>query len=169
MFHASGYDAVGLGALTDALGIKPPSFYAAFGSKVAFFERVLDLYARTVLPIDDVLREDRSAAEALTDLLERAARTYSRDPSRTGCLVLETARGNAADESVALARAVTEVRRARIRTFVARTHPDCARAVTDYVTTVMSGLSGRSREGLSQARLLAVARTAAVGLGALLA
>ena len=37
MFHAHGYEGVGLAALTDALGIKPPSFYMAFGSKAGFF------------------------------------------------------------------------------------------------------------------------------------
>jgi TetR/AcrR family transcriptional regulator, repressor for divergent bdcA len=169
MFHASGYDAVGLSALTDALGITPPSFYTAFGSKAAFFERVLDRYARSELALAGILRPDRSPEEALSDLLERAAKSYSRDPERTGCLVLEAARGNGESESAALARQVAERRRAQIREFVARTHPRRASAVTDYVSMVMSGLSGSAREGTSEARLLKVARAASAGLTALLA
>jgi TetR/AcrR family transcriptional regulator, repressor for divergent bdcA len=168
MFHAAGYDAVGLSALTDALGITPPSFYSAFGSKAAFFERVLDRYARSELALAGILRPARDPVEALTDLLERAARTYSRDPERTGCLVLEAARGNGESESAVLARQVAERRRAQIREFVARTHPRRANAVTDYVSTVMSGLSGSAREGMPEARLLKVAKSAGAGLAALL-
>ena len=33
LFHERGYDAVSVADVTDALGINPPSFYAAFGSK----------------------------------------------------------------------------------------------------------------------------------------
>lgn len=161
LFHAAGYDAVGLSALTEALGIKPPSFYTAFGSKAAFFERVLERYARTELVLADVLRTGREPAEAIGDLLERAARRYSRDPGRRGCLVLESARGNDDSESATLARRVAEARRAQVRRYIATTHPKQAGAVTDYVALVMSGLSAGAREGMGEARLVAVARAAA--------
>ncbi|WP_223162157.1 TetR/AcrR family transcriptional regulator [Salinicola halophyticus] len=42
LFHASSYEAVGLAALTDTLGVKPPSFYKAFGSKPELFEQVIE-------------------------------------------------------------------------------------------------------------------------------
>ena len=45
LFHAKGYDAVSVADLTKALGINPPSFYAAFGSKAALYSRILDRYA----------------------------------------------------------------------------------------------------------------------------
>jgi TetR/AcrR family transcriptional regulator, repressor for divergent bdcA len=168
MFHAAGYDAVGLSALTSALGVTPPSFYTAFGNKAAFFERVLERYASTELVLADILRKGRPPAEALAELFERAARSYAHDPERTGCLVLEAARGHAESESAVLARHVAERRRAQIREFVAKTHPRAANGVTDYVSTVMSGLSGSAREGMSQARLLKVARAAGEGLASLL-
>jgi TetR/AcrR family transcriptional regulator, repressor for divergent bdcA len=168
MFHAAGYDAVGLSALTDALGITPPSFYTAFGSKAAFFERVLARYASSELALAPFLRPGRAPDEALAALLERAARSYSHDPERTGCLVLEAARGNGESESAVLARQVAARRRGQIRAFVAKTHPRRAGVVTDYVSTVMSGLSGSAREGMSEARLLKVAKAAGAGLTALL-
>jgi TetR/AcrR family transcriptional regulator, repressor for divergent bdcA len=168
MFHTAGYDAVGLSALTNALGVTPPSFYTAFGSKAAFFERVLDRYARSELALADILLAGRAPADALADLLERAARSYARDPERTGCLVLEAARGNGESESAVLARQVAERRRAQIRAFVAKTHPKRANAVTDFISTVMSGLSGSAREGMPEARLVKVAKTAAEGLKSLL-
>lgn len=169
MFHAAGYDAVGLSALTDALGVTPPSFYTAFGSKAAFFEHVLARYAGSELALTEILRENRPPVEALADLLERAARRYARDPECTGCLVLESARGNDDSESASLARQAAERRRAQIRKFVAKTHPRQANAATDYVSVVMSGLSGCAREGMSAARLVKVAKAAAAGLRELLA
>ena len=167
MFHAVGYDGVGMSALTEALGIKPPSFYAAFGSKAAFFERVLERYARRELVLGEVLLRDREPGEALGDLLERAARTYAHDPECTGCLVLEAARGNEDSESAVLSRRIAQARRAQVRAFVAQTHPERADAVTDYVSTTLFGLSGSAREGMSEARLLAVARAAREGVNAL--
>ncbi|WLE59416.1 TetR/AcrR family transcriptional regulator [Burkholderia plantarii] len=168
MFHEAGYEAVGLSALTDALGIKPPSFYTAFGSKAAFFRRVLERYARTELTLAEILRPGRPPAEALADLIGRAACTYARDPERTGCLVLEAARGGETSESAALAREVAESRRAQVRAFVEATHPALAGVATDYVSVVMSGLSGCAREGMDEARLGAVARAASEGLYRLL-
>lgn len=168
MFHTEGYDAVGLAALTEAMGIKPPSFYTAFGSKAGYFEQILARYAQTVLSLDDVLLPGRSAESALNDLLERAARTYARDPACLGCLVLEAARGHSATESTVLARRIAEERRARIRTFVAATHPESAHDVTDFIASVMSGLSASAREGFGEARLVKIAATAAAGLKGLL-
>jgi TetR/AcrR family transcriptional regulator, repressor for divergent bdcA len=168
MFHAASYDAVGLSALTDALGIKPPSFYMAFGSKAAFFQQVLERYARTELALGEILVTGRPPAEALTDLLEGAARTYAKDPQRTGCLVLEAARGNGESESAVLAREVAQRRRAQVKAFTAQTHPEAADAVTDFVSTVMSGLSGSAREGMSEERLLGVARAAGAALQTML-
>lgn len=168
LFHAAGYDGVGLSALTDALGIKPPSFYTAFGSKAAFFERVLERYARSEIALADVLQAGRPPREALADLLERAARTYARDPERTGCLVLEAARGNGESESAVMARRTAESRRAQVRVFVAATHPEVADVVTDFISTVMSGMSASAREGMGESRLLGVSRVAAEGVEILL-
>ena len=44
LFHGRGYDAVGVAELGEKLGITPPSFYAAFGSKAGLLERTLKRY-----------------------------------------------------------------------------------------------------------------------------
>lgn len=168
LFHAAGYDAVGLSALTDALGIKAPSFYSAFGSKAAFFRQVLERYAGSALALTDILLPGRPAGVALADLIGRAARTYARDPERPGCLVLEAARGGEASESAQLACEVAEWRRTQIREFVAVTHPAQAAAATDYASAVMSGLSAGARQGWDEARLCAVADASVAGLAHLL-
>jgi AcrR family transcriptional regulator len=44
VFLEKGYEGAYLGDLTRAMGINPPSLYAAFGSKEGLFRRVLDRY-----------------------------------------------------------------------------------------------------------------------------
>ncbi|MDZ7926987.1 MAG: TetR/AcrR family transcriptional regulator [Agrobacterium sp.] len=93
LFHARGFDAVGVAEITSVLGINPPSFYAAFGSKMGLYKRVLDLYAGTeAIPLADILRPDRPVGECLAALLEDAARRYAAHSAAAGCLVLEGTR-----------------------------------------------------------------------------
>lgn len=162
MFHAEGYDGVGLAALTETFGIKPPSFYSAFGSKAGFFERVLQRYSQTVLPLEPSLVPGRPVAEAFGDLLRRAARVYAAHPRCRGCLALEALRGSG--EGAVLARAVVEQRRARMRAFVAVSHPGLEGVVVDFVGATMAGLSASAREGMDEARLGVVAEIAAGAL-----
>ncbi len=168
LFHAKGYDAVGLALLTESLGIKPPSFYAAFGSKADFFGQVLERYAASSLPLEGFLRPGRPPVEALAELIGDAARSYAEDPEVPGCLVLEAARGSADEDSARLARRVAQRRRDQIRAFVAETHPLAADGVVDYVVSTMSGLSASAREGFGEARLSAIAQTALPALQYLL-
>src|SRR3954471_8982573 len=58
-FQARGYDAVSVAALTEALGINPPSFYAAFGSKAGLYARILDRWTDTeAIPLNHILSPD---------------------------------------------------------------------------------------------------------------
>ncbi|EDU6248483.1 TetR/AcrR family transcriptional regulator, partial [Salmonella enterica subsp. enterica] len=60
LFHSRGYDAVSVADLTKAFGINPPSFYAAFGSKLGLYTRVLKRYRMTdAIPLGALLRHDR--------------------------------------------------------------------------------------------------------------
>lgn len=157
LFHGQGYDAVGIAAVTGALGINPPSFYAAFGSKAAFFSQVLDKYSReSGVPIPTLLDEDQPVAAALTAILLDAARRYTADPAARGCMVLE---GLGCDDPDArsAAAAYQQAGEAAIREFVARRHPEQAGRVTDLVATTMAGLSAQARQGVSTERLVAVA------------
>ncbi|MCR0984275.1 TetR/AcrR family transcriptional regulator [Roseomonas populi] len=169
LFQARGYDAVGVADLTAELGINPPSFYAAFGSKAGLYARVLERYGRTgALSLADLLSPDRPVAEGLSDLLEEAARRYAADPDAAGCLALEGRRCQdpAAREA---ATATAEAGACAIRTFIAARHPDRADALTDYVSTLLSGLSAMARAGVDQPRLLAAARLGAGAVRAALA
>jgi TetR/AcrR family transcriptional repressor for divergent bdcA len=164
LFHAQGYDAVSVADLTQALTINPPSFYAAFGNKAGLYARVLDHWAKTgAIPLDDILRPERPVAEALTALLEESARRYAADPIESGCLVLEGTRSND-QEARAAACAFNVAAEHAIRDYVASRYPDDAARVADFVSTTMSGLSAKARNGHSLDQLLATARLAALAL-----
>src|SRR5689334_1245712 len=95
LFHERGYDAVGVADLTEALGINPPSFYAAFGSKAGLYARTLGHYTATEgVPLAGILRPARPVAEALAAVLEDAAVRYAADPEAPGCLAIEGTRCN---------------------------------------------------------------------------
>jgi TetR/AcrR family transcriptional repressor for divergent bdcA len=164
LFHARGYDAVGVAEIAAALGINPPSFYAAFGNKMGLYGRVLDRYAATgAIPLADLLRPDKTVAACLGAVLEEAARRYADNPEATGCLVVEGARS---DDPEARAAACVFQRGAEevIRTFIAARHPDEADDVTDFVGATMAGMSAKARSGVSLERLTAIARLAAKAL-----
>ncbi|KTE16772.1 TetR/AcrR family transcriptional regulator [Sphingopyxis sp. H115] len=160
LFHARGYDAVSVADVTDALGINPPSFYAAFGSKVGLYQRVLDHWTDTeAIPLADILRADVPVATALAAMLEDAARRYASDPAAGGCLVLE---GTRCTDDGAREAALTLNLGAEsfIRDYIAARHPEAAEEAADFVSTTMSGLSAKARAGYDLPRLLATARLA---------
>jgi TetR/AcrR family transcriptional repressor for divergent bdcA len=164
LFHAHGYDAVSVSDVTDALGINPPSFYAAFGSKAGLYARVLDRYTGTgAIPIADLLLPDRPVAASLASVLEEAARRYAADPDTTGCLVLEGTRCNdrEAREAACVFHAAAED---MIRLYIAALYPEEAVRLSDFVSTTMAGLSAKARNGHGLDRLLASARLASLAM-----
>jgi TetR/AcrR family transcriptional repressor for divergent bdcA len=164
LFHAKGYDAVSVADLTNAFGINPPSFYAAFGNKAELFTRVLGQYTRTDgVPLNEILRPGRPVVQALADVLEEAARRYSEHPDAPGCLAIEGARCNDPDARTA-ARTLTAAARGTIHSFVAATHPEAADLIADYTVMAMVGLSTMAREGCSPERLRGLAELAALGI-----
>ncbi len=46
VFWRNGYESASIANLTEAMGINPPSLYAAFGNKEALFRRALDRYVQ---------------------------------------------------------------------------------------------------------------------------
>ncbi|HLV29396.1 MAG TPA: TetR/AcrR family transcriptional regulator [Burkholderiaceae bacterium] len=160
LFRTYGYDAVSVADITEALDIKPPSFYAAFGSKAGLYARVLERYAQTdAIPFTQLLRMDRPVAESLAALLEEAARRYAADRGASGCLVLE-GRHCIDPEAREASRDQYSAAEAAIRDYIATRYPDDAERMTDLVSTIMSGLSAQARNGQPLERLLATARLA---------
>ena len=164
LFHTHGYDGVSVAEITEALGIKPPSFYAAFGSKHGLYLRVLERYAGTgAVPLPELLRDDRPLAESLVAVLEEAARRYADDCGTCGCLVLASVHSTDAEarEVASSAQAAAE---ATIRSFIAARHPAEAERLTDFISTTMAGLSANARNGHTLEQLLSTARLAGLAI-----
>ncbi|WP_117195573.1 TetR/AcrR family transcriptional regulator [Rhizobium terrae] len=164
LFLAQGYDAVGVADLTEALGINPPSFYAAYGSKAELFKRTLNRYSETDgVPLMEILQPGRPAAEALSEVLKDAAKKYTANSGSGGCLAIEGTKCNDMDARTA-ALILTSAARNTIYRFIAATHPDVAELMADYMVTVMSGLSAAARQGYGSARVIQIAALAATAL-----
>lgn len=164
LIHEKGYDAVSVADVTKALGINPPSFYAAFGSKAGLYARILDRYAVTdAIPLMHILGADRPLAESLAEVLVAAAHCYAADATATGCMVLEGTRCNAPearDAALGFHIAAQDV----LRNTIAERYPQEADRLADFVGTTMAGLSASARHGQGLERLLATARLAGKAL-----
>lgn len=153
LFHQHGFDAVSLSDLTEAMDIKPPSFYAAYGSKAALFERALHRYAgENALPLDRLLTKDQPPAEALTALLVKAAMQYGRDRTMRGCMITE---GMRADDPVArdMAEQLGDVGVKMIRRYLVQVCPENAHTLADYLQITLRGLSAAACSGMPRKRL----------------
>lgn len=161
LFHARGYDAVSIADLTQALEINPPSLYAAYGSKLALFERTLRSYRSTdFLQIEKILRPGRPPAEALTDLMIAAARHYTKDADKHGCMITEALQGDD-EQACALAAEQAKEPREQIRSYIAAHAPKSeVDRITDYLLLNLRGLSAYARLGYTQKKLIDCARTA---------
>jgi len=168
LFHSRGYDAVSIADLTKAFGINPPSFYAAFGSKFGLYTRVLERYNHTgAIPFTALLRRDHPVADCLIDVLNEAARRYVADPTAAGCLVLEGTHCNDPEAREAACDLHTAAENS-IRAYIAEQHPQDAVRLTDFISTLMSGLSAKARAGDSLERLQETVRLAGLALKQLL-
>jgi AcrR family transcriptional regulator len=92
VFWRKGYEGASLSDLTGAMGINPPSLYAAFGNKEGLFRAVLERYdGRRKDLMDRVLAapDARSVAQRyLEGVAEFAVDTSGRNPP--GCLLVQS-------------------------------------------------------------------------------
>jgi TetR/AcrR family transcriptional repressor for divergent bdcA len=161
LFHAKGYDALSVADLTSAIGINPPSFYAAFGSKAELYAAALQRYSDSEgLDIATAFAPDVPFDQGVAMLLRQAADSYTSGQA-PGCMVIEGARGLADPEACRQARRMLDESRRVIGEFVAGRLPDKAELVTDYLMTIMAGLSASARNGLTTERLRAIAAISA--------
>ncbi len=91
LFIEKGYEGASFADLTKAMGISPPSFYAAFGSKEGLFRHAVDRYlilARTAI------RESMAqptARDAVSHLLSGFVDAVTSRPTARGCLLIQGA------------------------------------------------------------------------------
>lgn len=166
LFWEHGYDATSLSQLKATIGggITAPSFYAAFGSKQALFNEVmehyLDTYGRVTDSLFDTTLPPRDAIE-LT--LRRSAKMQCEPGHPTGCLVALGLMSACSDESKAISEPLARARdlnRAGIVACIQRAVaagelpatviPETLAAVFD---SFLLGLSTLARDGVPHATL----------------
>jgi AcrR family transcriptional regulator len=88
MFWKKGYEQTSLANLTAEMGITPPSFYFAFGSKDGLFRKVIEHYVTTYLGfMEEAFRQPTARGVAET-MLYGCADVYSNPSNPRGCLIM---------------------------------------------------------------------------------
>jgi len=169
VFWEKGYAGTSITELTEAMGINPPSLYAAFGNKEKLFKKALDRYE----DLRDQILEEAFAAptarEAVTRLLEGTAERLSDKCNPRGCLMVQGALSGG-EECEAVKRDLAS-RRARVEALIrkrlrrAKREGDLpsdadAAALARFVATVMHGMAVQAAGGVAPKELRAIVNTA---------
>jgi AcrR family transcriptional regulator len=171
LFWERGYEATSIGELTEAMGIRPGSLYAAFGDKKSLFKEVVQHYGRSPVGafVGIALEQEPTAHAAFTRILRKAAAIYP-DPSHpAGCLTISAAT-NVAPRDVEVEAFLRDLRNGNLAVFEARLRmaqqagelSDAAnpRDLAAYFATVIQGMSQRARDGATAAELTETAELA---------
>ena len=164
VFWERGYEATSIADLTRAMGIGPPSLYAAFGDKKTLFEEAVTHYMAGSF-IDRALAEEPTSREAIGRVLREAAVEYTREDRPHGCLVLSVA-NNPAE----VAERMRHRRAHNVRAFESCMRADVAAGrlpesvnvtgLARFYAAVLQGMSQQARDGAGRAELEAVAEAA---------
>ena len=170
LFWRQGFEATSLADLTDAMGIRPASLYAAFGSKEGLFLEALGRYRSGVgSGLPRILKMAPTAREGITRLLEGTAATVTQRAQPRGCMiVLSALHGFAA--SAILDRELQKCRAEDRNAVVVRIKEGIAAgelptgcnagAMATFYIAVIQGMSVQARDGASRATLMGIAEQA---------
>jgi TetR/AcrR family transcriptional regulator, copper-responsive repressor len=168
VFWKRGYEPATMGELCSAMGINPPSLYAAFGNKASLFMEAVEHYETTYWAAPwRLLDEEPDLRKAMERFLLDAAAVLSSLEAPCGCMVvLATANVSPESEDVHEAmKGLREISRANFlrrleRARVAGDLPDGTdvEALASAFNTLLQGLSIQARDGASPAELERIAR-----------
>lgn len=169
VFWRKGYEGTSIADLTEAIGINPPSLYAAFGSKEGLFRAVLDRYEQDRKDDLDVILSAptaRATAELyLAKVAEGATATDGKHPP--GCLLVQSSQScadAAIPEMAARLRASKELA-LRDRFERARKEGDLPKSadpatLARFIMTIANGMFMQATAGATEKELREVARLA---------
>ena len=168
VFWKKGFEGATLADLTEAMGINPPSLYAAFGDKEGLFLEAVKRYREQVAQQCLYAQETTARAE-VEKLLTELATLYTDCEHPRGCLMVMAAT-TASSSSPRLQEVLADQRaaaRASLRSRLERgvkegelaADTDVA-ALTNFYAAVISGMSLQARDGASRKSLMATVEAA---------
>ncbi len=170
LFWRHGFDGTSLPRLTAAMGISPPSLYAAFGSKKSLYREAIQLYlTRYSGFMSSLFDEQLSARDAVERALLAAAKQFSDPAHAAGCMI-SSAELHASPDNQKLAAEITNLRQAAqqfvyARLEAARKSGELAKttdtaALAAFYAMVSQGMSVQARDGADAATLKRLAKLA---------
>lgn len=157
LFWRRGYDATSIATLTAAMGVTPPSLYAAFGDKERLFDEASARYfERTCEGLDRALALP-TAREAVARMLQDTARAHTGASTPAGCLMLTEPRLDGQREE--LRRRLRDRLDRGVRDGDLPDGTDVDRLAA-FLVAVLRGMSGCARDGGSRADVEGIAATA---------
>lgn len=169
-FWAKGYEATSMQELLDATRLSKSSLYQAFGGKQALFGRCIAAYSdRMVAQLREGLDAAASPLAFIKFTLLEVAGQGAANPAPMGCLVMNTAAEFGqrepefaawVDAGITRVRAVLElaVKRGQAAGEIGRARS--ARALADYLMTVVAGLRTLVKAGAPTKALVGVVELA---------
>jgi AcrR family transcriptional regulator len=169
-FWRHGYEATSIASLTAAMGIRPPSLYAAFGDKRALFGECVRRYQETHGAfVVRALAEEPTARQAIERMLYEVAADYT-DPSHPpGCLII-TATAAHGPECADVAENLRVMREATKQTIADRIAEDVragrlpadtdVTALATFYAATVQGMSRQAQDGATREDLERVAALA---------
>ena len=168
LFWRHGYEGVSLNDLTAAIGIAPPSLYAAFGSKAGLYREALDRYSGLPRALSNI-GETASLLETVETLLNRAVDAVTDPDEERGCMI-SSGMIQCSEDHGDLARELAERRgimrdtiTLKLESWLDRNH---AAPLSRYLVAVLQGLSVQARDGASREDLKQIASEVLAGIKA---
>jgi AcrR family transcriptional regulator len=90
LFWRNGYEGTSLSDLTNVIGISPPSFYFAFGSKEGLFKKVIEKYFAEQSKIVEAAFRKPTPRAVATHFLQRYADVLTDPAHAPGCLAMNS-------------------------------------------------------------------------------
>ena len=170
-FWRQGFEGTSIAELTDAMGIRPPSLYAAFGDKRELFRQALDRYLGGAGSIAGAIAGAATARAAAQDLLTAAALGDTGAETPPGCLLASsivscsTSAADIREEVAAIRREIEGALRLRIeRDIEEGVLPSATdgEMLAGYVFAIVQGMSTLAKDGASRDKLLRIVAGAMV-------
>jgi AcrR family transcriptional regulator len=157
LFIEKGYEGASFADLVKAMGISPPSFYAAFGSKEELFRRALERYAASARMATREAMAEPTARAVVQHLLLGLAKAATEHPTAKGCLLVQGAlvcsdnsmhvRDDLRHEREAVIEALTE-RFAKAQRSGDKTLPGPPAAVARLTSMILTGIATQAASGV---------------------